>query len=102
MNAGDSLSPTGIAEPVKTLILKMLHPVYEQRPTIDEVFVTLKTGSLPTPPEPVSAPKGRGTLGGTLMKKAVSSGSEKGPLDGKDVPSKGRGLSGTLIRPKAL
>jgi serine/threonine protein kinase len=102
VNAGSRLSMSGLPPSLAGLIERMLHAQYDQRPTIDEVFATIKAGGTRLSDGPGTSLSFSGTLRGTLLKKSAGLGGEKVPAsDKKSTPSDGRaGLSGTLIRRK--
>ena len=103
VNAGCTLTTSGISEPAATLISKMLHSSYDQRPTIEEAFTTIKSGRIAKEPETLEKPKERGATGvlrGTLLIKAAA-GTDLTEDKKKSHPASGTGLSGTLIRSKS-
>jgi eukaryotic-like serine/threonine-protein kinase len=93
VNAGCKLSVPRISAPLDALVTQMLHPLYDRRPSIEEVFTGIKSG---VSPRAGDKPVTRSALGGTLLKKSAAAGTE----DSKKPSSPGGGLSGTLIRRK--
>lgn len=98
VNDGSSLPLKSMPGPIGALISKMLHKQPEPRPTIEQIFETIKTADITTSARVSTSP---GKLGGTLVAGFRSGVGRDAEKDKSTTSTDRPQLSGTLIRRKS-